>query len=71
MNKNARVKPQKLRNRNACHPIMRKGGVHTKSKKADRSAQKLSLKREYLGENQASELSFSKVFSRALTPMFA
>ena len=71
MNKTPRVKPRKQRNPNAYHPIMRKGGVHRKSKKAERSAQKLALKREYLGENQLSKLSFSKVFVRAFNPAFA
>lgn len=30
----------KLRNRHACHPIMRKGGVHDKTNSAKRAAEK-------------------------------
>lgn len=33
-------KRQKARNLHACHPIMRKGGVHEKSKSAKRAAAK-------------------------------
>ncbi len=36
----------KRRNGHACHPIMRKGGVHEKSNKAKRSQLKHRLRRE-------------------------
>lgn len=49
------VKKAKSRNLHACHPIMRKGGVHQKSKSAERSRDRLKTKikvRNYLSEGQ-------------------
>lgn len=37
---------QKKRNGHAFHPIMKKGGVHEKSKSAKRKAEKLELKKQ-------------------------
>ncbi|MFT6044562.1 MAG: hypothetical protein ACI9WC_000259 [Arenicella sp.] len=39
-------KPMKPRNRQAMNPLMRKGGIHIKSKSAERSQQKAKLKKE-------------------------
>ncbi len=46
------AKRQKNRNFHACHPIMRKGGVHEKSSSAKRAAAKRETRRkakEWLG----------------------
>lgn len=39
-------KKQEKRNGHACHPIMRKGGVHEKTEKAKRKAAKHQLNRK-------------------------
>ncbi len=39
-------KRQSRRNLHACHPIMRKGGVHEKSKSAKRAAAKHETRRK-------------------------
>ena len=39
-------KPIKPRNRQAMNPLMRKGGIHVKSKGARRSQEKAKLKKE-------------------------
>ena len=62
MNKKQPDKPRRPRNLLACHPLLQKGGAHKQSKKAERRAAKLAIKREYLGENLFSELAFAKVF---------
>ena len=40
------TKPIKPRNREVMNPLMRKGGIHLKSKSATRSQQKAKLKKE-------------------------
>ena len=40
------MKPIKPRNREAMNPLMRKGGIHVKSKSAKRSQEKEKLKKE-------------------------
>ncbi len=40
------TKPIKPRNREAMNPLMRKGGIHLKSKSAKRSQEKAKLKKE-------------------------
>lgn len=40
------IKHKKARNHHAYHPIMRKGGVHTKTEKAKRKQQRQQLKRQ-------------------------
>ena len=40
------MKPIKPRNREAMNPLMRKGGIHLKSKSAKRSQEKAKLKKE-------------------------
>ncbi|MGK0375812.1 MAG: hypothetical protein ACJA2E_002297 [Arenicella sp.] len=40
------TKPMKPRNRQAMNPLMRKGGIHIKSKSAKRSQDKATLKKE-------------------------
>ncbi|MFT6723818.1 MAG: hypothetical protein ACJARN_000671 [Arenicella sp.] len=40
------TKPTKPRNREVMNPLMRKGGIHEKSKSATRSQQKAKLKKE-------------------------
>ena len=48
------AKRNKPRNFHACHPIMRKGGVHEKSKSAKRAAAKRETHRkvgEWLGRS--------------------
>ena len=62
MTKALKVKKPKARNLHACHPLMRKGGAHSKTKKAERRAEKMQLKRDYLGENLLAKVFFSKVF---------
>lgn len=45
---------QNLRNGHACHPIMRKGGVHEKSRGSKRAADKRETRRkarEWLGRS--------------------
>ena len=61
MSKSEKMKPQRPRNPLAHHPLMRKGEVHGKSKKAQRRAEKVQLKREYSRENRFVELGFSSV----------
>ncbi len=46
MKKNTR-KPKRIRNSIACHPLLRKGGIHGKTEKAKRRADKQSLRREW------------------------
>lgn len=41
-----RKKTAALRNRDALHPVMRKGGPHLKSNKAKRSSDKSALRNE-------------------------
>lgn len=53
-------KRQKPRNLHACHPIMRKGGVHEKSKGAERAAAKRDTQKragEWLGRSSIVGLS--------------
>ncbi len=45
--KAAVVRPAKVRNRYATHPLLKKGGVHTKTRKAERKADKQILGREW------------------------
>ena len=53
------AKRNKPRNLHACHPIMRKGGVHEKSKSAKRTAVKQETRRkasEWLGRSHIQSL---------------
>ena len=43
--------PDKVRNRYATHPLLKKGGVHAKTRKAERKADKQVLGREWPGQN--------------------
>jgi hypothetical protein len=46
--KKAKVaRPSKVRNRYATHPLLKKGGVHAKTRKAERKADKQILGREW------------------------
>ena len=51
-------KNRKLRNPLANDPLLRKGGVHGKSKKAERAAAKQSLKRKVMQSGDASPFDF-------------
>lgn len=43
--------PDKVRNRYATHPLLKKGGVHAKTRKAERKADKQILGREWPAQN--------------------
>ncbi len=62
-------KRQDRRNLHACHPIMRKGGVHKRSKSAKRAAAKHETRRktnEWFSRSFLYWIRFSKL-SRAIT----
>jgi len=50
------IKPIKPRNREAMNPLMRKGGIHLKSKSAKRSQEKAKLKKELRVQDLSSFL---------------
>ena len=43
--------PDKIRNRYATHPLLKKGGVHAKTRKAERKVDKQILGREWPAQN--------------------
>ena len=50
-----------VRNRHACHPIMRKGGVHEKSQGAKRAAAKQSTRQRVAEWRSRSSLALFKI----------
>ena len=55
---------QKRRNGHACHPIMKKGGVHEQSKSGKRAAAKRDTQRnlsEWLGRSSTSLVVFLRI----------
>jgi hypothetical protein len=62
------VKPKRPRNHLTSHPLMRKGGVHQKTKKAERKATKQALRCEYpvestsFTQHNGFKLAFDRVF---------
>lgn len=54
---------QKLRNGHACHPIMRKGGVHEKSHSSKRAADKRETRRKAREWLDRSSFLFTNLFA--------
>lgn len=51
-------KRRKLRNSLACDPLLSKGGVHEKSRKAKRANAKRDLRKEVMRRDDSSPFSF-------------